>query len=81
MYGYNILILFGQIYGPGLGRHGSTKARRGLGPGWATVFILRAGTARPKICLGFPDPNLFDTKHDGFRLVWCLLCGFHVCTT
>jgi hypothetical protein len=29
-----------QIYGPGLGRHGLTQARRALGPGWATVFTL-----------------------------------------
>jgi hypothetical protein len=59
------LILCGQIYGPGLGRHGPTKARRGLGPDWATVFTLRAGTARPKNCLGFLGPNPFGTKHDG----------------
>jgi hypothetical protein len=59
------LTLCGQIYGPGLGRHGPTKARRGLGPGWTTVFTLRAGTARSKNCLGFLGPNPFGTKHDG----------------
>jgi hypothetical protein len=48
-----------------MGRHGPTKARRGLGPDWATVFTLRAGTARPKNCLGFLGPNPFGTKHDG----------------
>jgi hypothetical protein len=53
-----------------LGRHGPTKARRGLGPGWATVFTLRAGTARPKKCLGFPGPNPFGTKHDGLGPDW-----------
>jgi hypothetical protein len=26
---------------------GPTKARRGLGPDWTTVFTLRADTARP----------------------------------
>jgi hypothetical protein len=61
------LILCGQIYGPGLGRHGPTKAWRGLGPGWATVFTLRAGTTRPKNCLGFLGPKPFDTKHDGLE--------------
>jgi hypothetical protein len=40
------------------------KARRGLGPGWATVLTLRAGTTRHKTFLGFPSPNPFDTKHD-----------------
>jgi hypothetical protein len=64
------LILCGQIYGPGLGRHGPTKTRHGLGPGWATVFTLRAGTARPKKCLGFSGPNPFGTKHDGFGPGW-----------
>jgi hypothetical protein len=49
----------------GLGRYGPTKARRGLGPGWATVFALWAGTEWPKSLLSFPDPNPFDTKHDG----------------
>jgi hypothetical protein len=31
--GCNILILCGQIYGSGLGRHGQTKVQRGVGPG------------------------------------------------
>jgi hypothetical protein len=49
-----------------LGRHGPKKARRrGLGPGWTTVFRLRAGTARPKNLLNFAGPNPFGTKHDG----------------
>jgi hypothetical protein len=39
-------------------------------PGWATVFTLRAGTARPKNFLGFPGPNLFGTKHDGLGPGW-----------
>jgi hypothetical protein len=64
------LILCGQIYGSGFGRHGPTKARRGLGPGRTTVFILRAGTARPKSFLGFPGPNPFDTKHDWLERGW-----------
>jgi hypothetical protein len=46
------------------------KARRGLGPGWATVFALRAGTARPKSLLGFLGPNPFGTKHDGLGPGW-----------
>jgi hypothetical protein len=46
------LILCGQIYGPG----------------WATVFTLRAGTTRPKNLLGFAGPNPFGTKHDGLGL-------------
>jgi hypothetical protein len=53
-----------------LGRHGPKKARRGLGPGWATVFTLRAGTARPKNLLGFAGPNPFGTKHDGLGPGW-----------
>jgi hypothetical protein len=53
-----------------LGRHGPTKARHCLGSGWATVFILRAGTTRPKNCLGFPGPNPFGTKHDGLGPGW-----------
>jgi hypothetical protein len=53
-----------------LGRHGPTKARRGLGPGWTTVFTLRAGTVRPKNRLSFPGLNLFDTKHDGLGPGW-----------
>jgi hypothetical protein len=64
------LISCGQIYGPGLSRHDPKKARRGLGPGWATVFRLRAGTARPKNLLGFAGPNPFDTKHDGLGSGW-----------
>jgi hypothetical protein len=64
------LILCGQIHGPGLGRHGPKKARRGLGPGWTTVFILRAGTARPKNYLGFAGPNPFGTKHDWLGSGW-----------
>jgi hypothetical protein len=64
------LILCGQIHGPGLGRHGPKKARRGLGSGWATVFILRTGTARPKNHLGFAVPNPFGTKHDGLGPGW-----------
>jgi hypothetical protein len=64
------LILCGQIYGPGLGRHDPTKARRGLGPGWATVFTLQADTARHKNCLGFPGPNPFGTKHDRLGPGW-----------
>jgi hypothetical protein len=70
------LILCGQIYGSGLGRHGPTKARHGLGPGWATVFTLWAGTARPKKCLGFSGPNPFDTKHDGLGPGWPGLAQF-----
>jgi hypothetical protein len=65
-----ILILCGQIYGPGLGQHDPMKARYGLGPGWATVFTLRAGTALPKSFLGFPGPNPFGTKHDGLGSDW-----------
>jgi hypothetical protein len=61
------LILYGQIYGPGLG---STKTRRGLGPDWTTVFTLRADTARPKNCLGFTGPNPFGTKHDRLGPGW-----------
>jgi hypothetical protein len=38
--GCNILILCGQIYGPGLDRHGPTKPRRGLGLNWTTVFVF-----------------------------------------
>jgi hypothetical protein len=53
-----------------LGRHGPTKARRGLGLGWATVFTLRAGTTRLKKCLGFPGPNPFGTKHDRLGPGW-----------
>jgi hypothetical protein len=64
------LILCGQIHGPGLGRHGPKKARRGLGSGWATVFILRTGTARSKNHLGFAVPNPFGTKHDGLGPGW-----------
>jgi hypothetical protein len=64
------LILCGQIYGPGLGRHGPKKTRRGLGPDWATVFTLRASTAWPKNLLSFAGPNSFGTKHDGFRSGW-----------
>jgi hypothetical protein len=60
------LILCGQIYRPGLGRHDPTKARRVLGSGYATVSTLQAGTTRPKLFLGFTDPNPFDTKHDEF---------------
>jgi hypothetical protein len=48
----------------------ATKARCGLGPGWATVFTLRAGTTRPKNCLGFSGPNPFSTKHDGLGPGW-----------
>jgi hypothetical protein len=58
------------MYGSGLGQHDPTKARRALGPDWATVLALRAGTARPKKILGFPDPNPFDTKHDGLEPGW-----------
>jgi hypothetical protein len=58
------LILCGQIYGPGLGRHVLMKAR-GLGLDWTIVFALRASTTRPKsFFFGFPDPNSFDIKHD-----------------
>jgi hypothetical protein len=54
----------------GFGRHGPTKARRDLGLGWATVFILWASTTRPKNRLGFPSPNPFGTKHDGLGTGW-----------
>jgi hypothetical protein len=54
----------------GLGWHGPKKARRDLGPGWTTVFILRAGTVRSKNYLGFAGPNLFDTKHDKLGPGW-----------
>jgi hypothetical protein len=64
------LILCGQIYGPGLGRHDPTKARYGLGPGWVIVFTLRASTAMLKSFLGFPSPNPFGTKHDGLGPGW-----------
>jgi hypothetical protein len=64
------LILCGQIYGPGLGRYGPTKARGGLGSDWATAFTLRASTAQPKNYLGFPSPNPFGTKHDGLGPGW-----------
>jgi hypothetical protein len=47
-----------------MGRHGSTKTQRDLGSDWATVFTLQTGTTWPKSFLGFPGPNLFDTKHD-----------------
>jgi hypothetical protein len=47
----------------GLGRHGPTKAQRGLEPDWTTVFALRDSTARPKSFLGFTGPNSFGTKH------------------
>jgi hypothetical protein len=70
LYGYNIFILCGQIYGPGLGRHGPKKARRGLGPDRVTVCTLQTDTAQPKNCLGFPGPNLFSTKHDGLAPGW-----------
>ena len=68
LYGCNILILCGQKYGSGLDRHGLKKARRGLGPSWATVFTLRAGTARPKDLLGFAGPNPFGTAPPDPRL-------------
>jgi hypothetical protein len=38
------LILYGQIYGSSLGRHGPTKAQRGLGLGW--TIILHFGLVR-----------------------------------
>jgi hypothetical protein len=54
----------------GLGPARPTKARRGLGSSWATVFTLRTGTVRHKNCLVFPGPNPFGTKHDEFRPGW-----------
>jgi hypothetical protein len=54
----------------GLGRHGPTKARRGLGLDWTTIFALRTVTEWPKKILGFPDPNPFGTKHDGLGPGW-----------
>jgi hypothetical protein len=65
-----VIFWFGQIYGSGLGQHGPTKARRGLEPDWATVFTLRADTARPKSYLGFPGPNPFGAKHDRLGSGW-----------
>ena len=53
------------ICGPCLGRHGPKKARRALGPGWASIFTLWAGTARPEIFLGRLGPTPFGPKHDG----------------
>jgi hypothetical protein len=66
----NILILCGQIYGPGLSRYGPKKARHSLGPDCVTVFTLRASTTRLKNLSGFTGPNLFDTKNDGFGPGW-----------
>ena len=50
----------------GLGPARPEEGTTGLGPGWATVFILRASTTRPKNLLSFAGPNPFGTKHDGF---------------
>jgi hypothetical protein len=47
--GCNILILYGEIYVPGLGRHSSMMAQYNLGLGWTTVFTLRVGTTSKKI--------------------------------
>jgi hypothetical protein len=53
-----------------MGRQGPTKARRGLGPDWGTVFVIQTDTTRPKSFLSFPGPNPFDTKHDGLGPGW-----------
>jgi hypothetical protein len=56
-----------QIYGPGLGRHGPTKAKHVLESSWTTVSTLWTGTTRPKHFLDLIDPSLFGPKHDGLE--------------
>jgi hypothetical protein len=58
--------------GPARPSEGTTWFRTRLGhcfyiSYWHAVFILRAGTTRPKSFLGFPGLNPFDTNHDGLR--------------
>jgi hypothetical protein len=56
------LIWYGQIYGPGLGRHDPMKARRGLGAGLSHCFYTSGGhdTAQKLFGLSLPESVWYE---------------------